>query len=343
MLIIAIATVLLAVAAPVSGEVLLPPGFTASVYVTGDGFAQPGGLPSTSTLVIDDAGVLYLARTGRRFTAGEVEDLFPVYRIPAGGARLTPATEARYFYGPPLPNPQVGAVRGQDLLVTTFDRERKIGVLYRLRDGAAELLAGGTPSRGEKPLLRQPEGVAMDGSGNIYVADREQGFVVKLDAAGRVLHPRFAEVTRPRTLAVDAGDRLWIGADGGAEAPWQQGPGEIWTVSPQTGAQLAVRGPVAAGLVAGPPGHAIVANRQAASVVVVTADGQTLELARFTDGDVPRGLALAPVTPETRRAGIAGDLFIVVIRRGIFAVNEVVRVAGPLESFIRGGGAAPRR
>ena len=74
----------------------------------------------------------------------------------------------------------------------------------------------------------------------------------------------------------------------------------------------------------------------------LTPDGQTLELARFTEGDVPRGLALAPVTPQTRRAGIAGDLFIVVIRRGIFAVNEVVRVAGPLESFIRGGGA-PRR
>ena len=342
MFVIGVVAALVAIAAPVCGEVLLPPGFTASVYVTGDGFAQPGGLPSSSTLVVDGAGVLYLARTGRRFTAGEVEDLFPLYRIPVGGVRMTPATEARYFYGPPLPNPQVGAARGQDLLVTTFDRERKIGVLYRLRDGAAELLAGGTPSRGEMPLLRQPEGVAVDGSGNIYVADREQGAVVKLDASGRVLQRRFAEMMRPRTLAVDAADRVWIGADVGAEAPWQQGPGEIWAVSPQNGAQLVLRGPLAAGLVAAPSGYAIVANRQAAAVVVVTADGQTLELARFTEGDVPRGLALAPVTPETRRAGIAGDLFVVVIRRGVFAVNEVLRVAGPLESFIRGGGA-PRR
>ena len=342
MLVIAIIAALVAFAAPVSGEVVLPSGFTASVYVTGDGFAQPGGLPSSSTLVIDDAGILYLARTGRRFTAGEVDDLFPLYRIPAGGARLTPATETRYFYGPPLPNPQVGAIRGPDLLVTTFDRDRKIGVLYRLRDGAAELLAGGTPPRGETPLLRQPEGVAVDGQGNIYVADREQGAVVKLDASGRVLQRRFAEVTRPRTLAMDPNDRLWIGADVGAEAPWQQGPGEIWTVSRQRGAEVVVRGPLAAGLIVAPSGHAIVANRQAAAVVVVTPDGQTLELARFTDGDVPRGLALAPVTPQTRRAGIAGDLFIVVIRRGIFAVNEVVRVTGPLESFSRGGGA-PRR
>jgi sugar lactone lactonase YvrE len=342
MLVVAIVAALVAIAAPVSGEVVLPSGFTARVYVTGDGFAQPGGLPSSSTLVVDDAGILYLARTGRRFTAGEVDDLFPLYRIPVGGARLTPATEARYFYGPPLPNPQVGAMRSQDLLVTTFDRDRKIGVLYRLRDGAAELLAGGTPPRGETPLLRQPEGVAVDGHGNIYVADREQGTVVKLDASGRVLERRFAEVTRPRTLAMDPSDRLWIGADVGAEAPWQQGPGEIWAVNRESGAQVVLRGPLAAGLVVAPSGHAIVANRQAAAVVVVMPDGQTLELARFTEGDVPRGLALAPVTPQTRRAGIAGDLFIVVIRRGIFAVNEVVRVAGPLESFIRGGGA-PRR
>ncbi len=59
----------------------------------------------------------------------------------------------------------------------------------------------------------------MDGSGNIYVADREQGAVVKLDASGRVLQRRFAEVMRPRTVGVDPSDRLWIGADVSVEAP----------------------------------------------------------------------------------------------------------------------------
>src|SRR5262249_29253646 len=160
----------------------------------------------------------------------------------------------------PLPNPQVAAVHRSDVLVTTFDRDRKVGVLYRLRSGTAELIAGGTPWGAEAPLLRQPEGAAIDASGNIFVADREQGIVVKLDPAGRVLERRFAEVPRPRTLAIDPGDRLWIGADVGAEAPWQQGPGEIWLVSRTSGARLVLRGPIAAGLVAGPAGHVIVAN-----------------------------------------------------------------------------------
>ena len=56
---------------PATADLLLPPGFSAHVYVTGDEF-DPGtrrgiaGIRSTSTLALDHAGILYLARTGRR-------------------------------------------------------------------------------------------------------------------------------------------------------------------------------------------------------------------------------------------------------------------------------------
>src|SRR5262249_33673014 len=100
-----------------AAEILLAPGFAIRVYVTGEGFETPTGtsgrgIPSTSTLVVDDKGVLYLGRTGRRYSSGEYEYLTPLYRIPAGGARFTPSTESRYFYGPPLINAQLGSVRG---------------------------------------------------------------------------------------------------------------------------------------------------------------------------------------------------------------------------------------
>src|SRR5690348_1625343 len=76
-------------------DILLPPGFTARVYVTGEGFggdagARSRGIPSTSTLAVDPAGALYLARTGRRYSGGEFDYLTSLYRVPAGGARLTP-------------------------------------------------------------------------------------------------------------------------------------------------------------------------------------------------------------------------------------------------------------
>src|SRR5262249_31360525 len=204
----------------VSGEVELPPGVSASVYVTGQGFdssADRGsrGIPSTSTLSFDRGGTLYLARVGRRYvTGGEVEDVWRIYHIPVGGATLTPKTEARHFYGPPLSNPQVGTTREpRELFVTTFDRERKIGVLYRVVDGRAELFAGGTPERGRQPLLRQPEGVAIDAAGRIYVADREAGAIVRLDNSGAVLDPRYVSVRRPRALAVEPSGSLWIASD----------------------------------------------------------------------------------------------------------------------------------
>ena len=105
--------VLLVVAAPARADIGFPPGFTSEVYVTGQGFDTSGergvlGIPAAGTIGIDAAGTVYLARTGARFRSGDVEDLWAIYRIPVGGARLTADTESRYLHGPPLPNPQIG-------------------------------------------------------------------------------------------------------------------------------------------------------------------------------------------------------------------------------------------
>lgn len=343
----AVLLLLLLLPAAAGAEIRLPPGFTAQVYVSGEAFEAPGaggltGLPSISTLALDEAGNLYLARTGRRYLGGEADDLWPIYRIPPGGARLTPRTEPLYFHGPPLPNAQVATVRaGRELFVTTYDRDRRVGVLYRILDGRAELFAGGTPPAGAAPLLTQPEGAAVDAAGNVYVADRARGVVVKLDRAGRVLDPRYLEISRPRLVAAGDGDQVWVAGDGDAEAPWQQGIGEIWRVGPGGARRAVLRGPVAAAIAASPAGWLVVADRREARLFVLEPDGRTLELARFTDGDAPRGLAWAPVTPETRRAGLAGDLFVVVIRRGVFQTNEVLRISGPFDAYVAPAPVAP--
>jgi hypothetical protein len=326
---------------PAAAEMRLPSGFAAQVYVTGEGFDTDTsrgirGIPATSTLAFDQSGFLYLARTGRRYVGGEVYDLWPIFRIPLGGARLTPDVESRHFYGPPLPNPQVGATRrGHELFVTTFDRERKVGAVYRMVDGRAELFAGGTPERGVRPVLRQPEAAAVDAAGNVYVTDRAHGVVVRLSPEGRVLDPAYVTIARPRLLAIDERDHLWIGSDGSAEAPYQQGPGEIVRVSPQGVSEVVYRGPVVAALGIGSGNSLFVADRHEKQIFILSADGKRTPFASFTDGDVPRSLGFAPVSDQTRRAGVAGDLFVVTIKNGTWPVNEVLRITGPFDELTR--------
>lgn len=326
---------LVAVPLAAGAEMQLPPGFTASLYVTGEGFdgnRVAAGVPSISGLTFGDDGTLYASRAGRRYMGGEVEDVWPVFRFPLGGARVTRETEARYLYGPPLPNPQVGVARGPELLVTTYDRDRGHGVLYRIVDGRAELVAGGTPPPGAPPLLKQPEGVALDPAGNLYVADRQRGTVLRLDPSGRVLDPRWVTLLRPRLL-VSRGERVWIAADLEAEAPWQRGTGEIWSVGPE-GRRLALSGPIVSGMDVSDGGHLFVADRQGARIVAVGAD-TSFDFATFTDNDAPRALTWAPDTEATRRAGIAGALFVVLIRRGTWSLNDIVRISGPFDELIR--------
>jgi sugar lactone lactonase YvrE len=332
---------LLLAAAPAAADIAFPPGFTSEVYVTGQGFDTSGergvtGIPAAGTIGIDAAGTVYLARTGARFRSGDVEDLSAIYRFPAGGARVTQDTESRYLYGPPLPNPQVGAVSARGAVwVTTYDRERKLGALYRFLDPKPVLFAGGRPPAGAAPVLRHPEGVAVDAAGHIYVTDREQGAVLQLDAQGAVLNAQHAKIMRPRMVLTDEAGHLWVGGDGTAETPFGGGSGEIWRVAPDGEARLMLQGPLPAGMSLSPGGTLFVVQRRTGQLFALTPDGRRLDFAVARSGSFLRGLAFAPVTPETRRAGIAGDLFLILVSRSMWLLNEVVRVSGPFDDWVR--------
>jgi hypothetical protein len=78
-----------------------------------------------------------------------------------------------------------------------------------------------------------------------------------------------------------------------------------------------------------------VADRHEKQIFIVGPDGRRIEFASFTHGDVPRSLVFAPLTPEARRAGVAGDLFVIAIKAGAWPVNEVLRISGPFEDHVR--------
>jgi hypothetical protein len=82
-------------------------------------------------------------------------------------------------------------------------------------------------------------------------------------------------------------------------------------------------------------GSLLVADRQGGELFALTPGGQRIPFLSYTNGDAPRGLVFAPDTPQTRRAGIAGDLFVATINAGAWQVNDVVQISGPFDELIR--------
>ena len=296
---------LLLLTTPARADIGFPPGFTSEVYVTGQGFDTSGergvsGIPSVGTLGLDAAGTLYMSRTGARFRVGDVEDLSAIYRIPVGGARLTPDNQNRYLYGPPLPNPQIGAVAARGpVWVTTYDRERRLGALYRFLDGKPVLFAGGRPAPGAEPVLRHPEGVVIDSTGDLYVTDREEGAIVRLDARGNLVNRRHATVVRPRILTMDEAGNLWVGGDGTAETPFGAGNGEILRVTPDGRVQSVLQGPLPAGFSQSPGGALFVVQRRTGQVFAAHTRRPPPRLRHHPQRQLPPGPRVRP--------GHAGD------------------------------------
>lgn len=333
--------VLLLFAALAAAQTSLPPGFTVHGYVNGQGADPrrdpdaPSSFPTLVTIAVDHSGTLYLARSTFRFQESQAEDLAPIYRFPVGGARLTPENEPRYLYGPPLRNPRIAGLNAEgDVFVSTYDRSRKLGVVYLVRHGRASVFAGGTPPPGSPPLLRQPEAVALDPEGNVYVLDAEQESVVKLDPTGRVIDPRFLSgFGRGRLLAFDGKGRLWVGSDGPASASFQDASGQVWRATPERALTLVFQGALQSGMGLSPGGSLFVSQRRSGKLFVLTPDGRRLDFADLSESTILRTLAFAPVTPETRRAGIAGNLFLVSSPRSNFQAIDVIRITGPFDDF----------
>ena len=82
-------------------------------------------------------------------------------------------------------------------------------------------------------------------------------------------------------------------------------------------------------------------QRRTGQLFALTPDGRRLDFATTRNGSFLRGLAFAPVTPETRKAGIAGDLFLILVSRSLWLLNEVVRVSGPFDDWVRQEASRP--
>ena len=186
-----------------------------------EGFADGAGgaaaFDTPSGLAIDRAGSLYVADTGNN-AIRKVSPEGVVSTIAGGGGagfRDGAAAQAQ-FNGP------IGVAvdaKGNVFVADSYnDRLRKIGI-----DGMVSTIAGGAlPGFKDGPaaqaLFDTPTGLALDLSGNLFIADSHNGAVRKLGVDGQVTTlaqntpgVKGALMRRPVALALSADGYLYVG------------------------------------------------------------------------------------------------------------------------------------
>ncbi|MFQ5902973.1 MAG: hypothetical protein ACE5JO_04715 [Candidatus Binatia bacterium] len=138
------------------------------------------------------------------------------------------------------------------------------------------------------------------------------------------------------TLTFDPRGYLWIGSDGPHHTPHRDGSGRIYRAFLSDGElQLVHSGPLPSGMSLSPGGNLFVAQRRSGKIFVLTPEGRRVEFASFTGGSALRTLVFPPVTRETQKAGIAGDLFVVVFLMLDYPAREVIRISGPFDAYVK--------
>ena len=288
-------------------------GLLTTVAGTGaPGFSGDGGLASAAQLAFPAGlavgfdGSLYIAdslnHAVRRISSGVIVtvgsvgipvgmafDIFAtlfVADIDVGALLRFPADGAL----PPVPIPASDIVRATDL--NMYAPESKAGIVVRLPlIGQMGLAAGGgDTARGDgsdatEALLNHPSGVALDVSGNLYIADRDNARVRRVAPDGTITTvAATADWVAPSGVSVDAAGNIYV-VDTGLKQVLQITPAGA---TKRVAASLTLTAPAAA--VEDAAGNLYIADTGAGRIFSVTAAGASSILLDKLAG--PHGLAL---------------------------------------------------
>ncbi|MEE8516209.1 MAG: hypothetical protein V3T02_06170, partial [Alphaproteobacteria bacterium] len=129
---------------------------------------------------------------------------------------------------------------------------------------------------------------------------------------------------------------LWVGSDGLHSQPHADGSGRIYRASlPGGKLKLLHSGPLASGMGLSPGGNLFCAQRRSGKIFALTSEGKYVEFATFSGQSALRTLAFPPDNAATRKAGIAGDLFVMVFPMLDYPVREIIRIKGPFDKFVK--------
>jgi trimeric autotransporter adhesin len=215
---------------------IAPDGTITTVAGNGSATYNGDGIPATSAslslphdVTVDSAGVVYIADSAhhriRRVSLNGIITTISGTGVSGGSGDGGPATSAR------LKNPKSVALYGGALYTSGLDNKvRRIdlttGIITRVAGtGTAGYSGDGGPATSAR--LHAPQRLAIDSTGNIYVADTMNSVIRRIDAASRTIRTvagvggteglrgdggpaASALLNSPRGLALDGDGLLYI-------------------------------------------------------------------------------------------------------------------------------------
>jgi sugar lactone lactonase YvrE len=198
---------------------------TAGVPGTRDGIGTTASFFGPTGVAVDGAGNVYVAdannHTIRKITpAGVVATFAGTPRSP--GAADGTGTDARFHLPQGVAADSAGNVYVADTQSSTIRKITSAGVVTTLAGTAHE--AGSADGTGAGARFSGPTGVALDGAGNVYVADQNNQSIRKVTPAGVVTTlagtapkegsadgtGRAARFFRPTGVAADAAGNVFV-------------------------------------------------------------------------------------------------------------------------------------
>ncbi len=208
-----------------------------NVTYEGDGGAGTSAkIRDPKGLALDNLGNLYIADTGNH----RIRKLDPsgiITTVAGGGA----GGDGGAATAAALRNPAAVAVDAAGNLYiadASNHRVRKVaaatGIISTVAGNGTPAFAGDGGSA-TAASLNNPQGVAVDGAGNLYIGDYGNQRVRKVDSQGLIT--TVASVSQPAGLAVDGAGNLYIADPGGGKI-WKLDPASVLTAVPGLGVSL---------------------------------------------------------------------------------------------------------
>jgi len=286
-----------------------------------DGTGSNARFFNPTGIAVDSAGTIYVADGGdhtiRRVTAGGVVTTMAGSSGQAGSVNGT-GNGARFVYPYAVAADAAGNLYVTDVGDHTIRKVSAAGVVTTIAGSAG--VAGSLDGNGTAAQFNNPQGVAVDAAGNVYVSDTGNSTIRKITVNGAVTtfagsagqtgtadgNGSAARFNFPAGLAVDVAGNVYVADHGSSTIRQITSGGTVTTAAGSGGVSGNADGAAASARFDHPSAVSIDAN---GDVYIIDTSNQTVRKLTISTGNVTTLAGSAGVAGNADGAGIAARFF----------------------------------